>query len=65
MYNRRNWQFWVFVFVAWVTFPLTAIWIFFTHPGKCALILKKEITGSWFKPNQALDSNGKKPPQVS
>ena len=36
------------VLIAWALFPLIAIWLMITHPGKCALIWKKEMKGDWF-----------------
>jgi len=48
MYDKNSWQFWLFVFLAWALFPFMALWLWLTHPGKCALIWKKEVTGEWF-----------------
>ncbi len=39
----------LFVLISWVTFPIVALWIWVTNPGKCALIWKREITKTWFK----------------
>ncbi len=36
------------VTIAWIFFPLVALWIWLTNPGKCALIFKKELNNSWF-----------------
>ncbi len=38
----------IFVLFAWVIFPLTALWIWVIYPNKCALILKKEVCGTWW-----------------
>ena len=48
MYTKRDWQFWLFLVISWGLFPVMAIWLMLTHPGKCALIWKKELTGTWF-----------------
>lgn len=34
--------------ILWAMFPLMALWLMITHPGKCALIWKKELEGSWW-----------------
>ncbi len=47
--NRRRWQVIAFVFAAWALMPVIALWLMLTHPGKCALIWKRELTGTWFK----------------
>lgn len=47
MYDKNTWQFWVFVIISWLLFPITALWLFATHPGRCALITKKLITEKW------------------
>lgn len=36
------------VFCCWITFPLLCVWLMLTHPGKCALIWKKELSGTWW-----------------
>ena len=56
MITKRNWQFWIFIFLSWITFPLMAIWLMLTHPGKCAKVWKMEICGIWFEPNKPLNS---------
>lgn len=45
MYDKNTWQFWVFVLIAWALFPVTAAWLMLTHPGRCALITKRLLTG--------------------
>ena len=47
--DDRNATFYVFLFLAWALMPLMTVWLMLTHPGKCALIWKREITGTWFK----------------
>ncbi|MCD9046820.1 hypothetical protein [Luteimonas sp. MHLX1A] len=37
-----------FIAFCWLLMPLMCIWLMLTHPGKCALIWKREITGTWF-----------------
>lgn len=49
VYTKKDWQFKLFVIVAWLIFPLVALFIWLTHPGKCAMILKKELTGTWWE----------------
>ena len=49
MYTKKHWQFWLFVVCAWALFPLMAIWLMLTHPGKCAKIWNMEICGTWFR----------------
>lgn len=50
MYDKHTWQFWIFLLLAWILFPLTAVWLILTHPGRCALITKWVLVG-W--PNTA------------
>lgn len=35
------------VAVAWLVWPLTALWLWLTHPGRCALVLKWSLSGKW------------------
>jgi len=48
MWGKKNHQFWLFVFLSWLSFPILAVWLMLTHPGKCAACWKNELTGSWF-----------------
>lgn len=36
------------VFCCWLTFPLLCVWLMLTHPGKCAVAWKRELSGTWF-----------------
>jgi len=47
---------WV-VLCCWITFPILALWLMLTHPGKCALIWKKEMCGTWWESNQKAKDN--------
>jgi len=38
-----------FIFISWLLMPLMCVWLMLTHPGKCAVIWKRELTGTWFK----------------
>lgn len=40
MYDKNTWQFWIFVLIAWVLFPVTAAWLMLTHPGAVRLSRK-------------------------
>jgi len=40
------------VFVLWTLFPVIALWLMLTHPGKCALIWKKELENSWWSKDE-------------
>lgn len=46
---KKKFDLFFVVTFAWITFPLVAAWIMLTHPGKCALIWKREIEGTWFE----------------
>ena len=38
-----------FIFFSWLLMPVMCAWLMLTHPGKCALIWKRELTGTWWK----------------
>ena len=47
IYDKNSWQFWAFVGTSWILFPITAAFLMLTHPGRCALITKRVVTGDW------------------
>ncbi len=44
----------IYFMTGWITFPALCVWLMLTQPGKCILIWKKELSGTWW--------NNKKPP---
>ena len=38
----------LFIAISWALMPLMCFWLMLTHPGKCALIWKRELTGTWW-----------------
>ncbi len=58
----KPWEVWLVVVVGWLLFPLLALWLMLTHPGKCAWIWKMELTGAWWsKPARTAESDSKRP----
>ena len=47
MYDQNTWQFWAFLLLSWLAFPITCLWLMATHPGRCALITKRVLLNDW------------------